>query len=308
MMKLPSSTNDEKRKRKMTSTSDKIRSSFSTQFTRVFGISSIIAIARSTDQTRFFLEAEAVNPIPSNTTYSEFKQLVSACLAEAGAAVTGECTTWGGSTTSPANNYGTIPNWNTSLVTDMESAFFGKSSFNGNISSWDTSSVMDMNGMFAEATAFNQPIEKWTTSSVTDMTYMFAQATAFNRPIEKWTTSSVMDMSFMFAQATAFNQAIGKWTTSSVTSMEYMFNDAATFDQDISTWTGTAANTTQDGMFDGATAFQAKYGSFCTNNITGPPSTCKVPLPPSSSSRSPRFTKAVALVGFISTIAPMLWF
>ena len=154
----------------MTSTSDKIRSSFSTQFTRVFGISSIIAIARSTDQTRFFLEAEAVNPIPSNTTYSEFKQLVSACLAEAGAAVTGECTTWGGSTTSPANNYGTIPNWNTSLVTDMESAFFGKSSFNGNISSWDTSSVMDMNGMFAEATAFNQPIEKWTTSSVTDMT------------------------------------------------------------------------------------------------------------------------------------------
>jgi surface protein len=173
---------------------------------------------------------------------------------------------------------------------------------------WDTSSVMDMNGMFAEATAFNQPIEKWTTSSVTDMTYMFAQATAFNRPIEKWTTSSVMDMSFMFAQATAFNQAIGKWTTSSVTSMEYMFNDAAAFDQDISTWTGTAANTTQDGMFDGATAFQAKYGSFCTNNITGPPSTCKVPLPPSSSSRSPRFTKAVALVGFISTIAPMLWF
>jgi hypothetical protein len=61
MMKLPSSTNDEKRKRKMT-----IRS-FSPQFTRVFGISSIIAIARSTDQTRFFLEADAaaVTPIPA---------------------------------------------------------------------------------------------------------------------------------------------------------------------------------------------------------------------------------------------------
>ena len=61
MMKL-SSSNDEERKRKM-----KIRSSFSPQFTRVFGISSIIAIARSTDQARFFLEADAaaVTPIPA---------------------------------------------------------------------------------------------------------------------------------------------------------------------------------------------------------------------------------------------------
>ena len=134
-MKLLTSNEDKAKREKIIIASNKSsRSSFSPQFsTRVFGISSIIAIARSTDQTRFFLEAEAVNPIPSNTTYSEFKQLVSACLAEAGAAVTGECTTWGGSTTSPANNYGTIPNWNTSLVTDMESAFFGKSSFNGNV-------------------------------------------------------------------------------------------------------------------------------------------------------------------------------
>ena len=172
MMKL-SRSNDERKKRKtMSITSNKSKfSSFSRSFTRVFGISSIIAIAGSTDRTRCFFEAEAaVNPIPSNTTSAQFKALVTDCLQEAGADVTGECTTWGASTTSPANNYGTIPNWNTSLVTDMESAFFGKSSFNGNISSWDTSSVMDMNGMFAEATAFNQPIEKWTTSSVTDMT------------------------------------------------------------------------------------------------------------------------------------------
>ena len=262
-----------------------MRSSFSPQFTRVFGISSIIAIARSTDQTRFFLEAEAaaVTPIPASTTKTEFRALIDACLAEAGAGVTGECTTWGASvnTTSLANGYGSMPNWNTSLVTDMTAAFevvrlSGSRinvNFNGNILSWDTSSVTDMVVMFSGCTAFNQPIGNWTTSSVTDMTYMF-------------------------------------------------FN-AAAFDQDISTWTGSAyggANTTQDNMFLGAHAFQAKYGSFCANNITGPADTCKLPPssppppspplspPPSSSSRSPRYTKAVALVGFLSAIAPMLWF
>jgi len=129
MMKLPSSTNDEKRKRKM-----KIRS-FSPQFTRMFGISSIIAIARSTDQTRFFLEADAAAVTPIPATSGTFLVLVEGCLSEAGAAVTGDCPIWGGSTTGIANNYGTIPNWNTSLVTDMSNTFNTKALFNGNISS-----------------------------------------------------------------------------------------------------------------------------------------------------------------------------
>ena len=129
MMKLPPSTNDEKRKRKM-----KIRS-FSPQFTRMFGISSIIAIARSTDQTRFFLEADAAAVTTIPATGSNFLGLVEGCLSEAGAAVTGDCPIWGASTTGIANNYGTIPNWDTSLVTDMSNAFSLKALFNGNISS-----------------------------------------------------------------------------------------------------------------------------------------------------------------------------
>jgi len=39
---------------------------------------------------------------------------VEACLSEVGAEVTGECTTW-----ASENNYGTMPNWDTSLVEDM---------------------------------------------------------------------------------------------------------------------------------------------------------------------------------------------
>ena len=166
-----------------------------------------------------------------------------------------------------ANRYGSMPDWDTSLVTNMTSAFSVKNSFNGNISSWNTSSVKDMNGMFSY-TLFNKPIGNWDTSAVTDMSYMFTQATAF--------------------------------------------------DQDISTWTGTAATAEQNNMLSGAAAFHAKF--VCQTPSNGPASTCKVPspspppspppsiLPSSSSSRSPLYTKAVALVGFISTIAPMLWF
>ena len=40
---------------------------------------------------------------------------------ENGAEVTGECTDW-----ASTNNYGTMPNWDVSLVEDMNSTFTGK--------------------------------------------------------------------------------------------------------------------------------------------------------------------------------------
>ena len=52
-----------------------------------------------------------LTPIP-DASWHAF--VVEACLTEAGAEVTGECTTW-----ASGNNYGTMPNWNTSSVTDM---------------------------------------------------------------------------------------------------------------------------------------------------------------------------------------------
>ena len=49
-----------------------------------------------------------------------------------------------------------------------------------------------------------------------------------------------------------------------------MLGSAYAFNQDISSWTGTAATTAQSGMFEGATAFQAKY----TCGTSGPASSC----------------------------------
>ena len=50
------------------------------------------------------------NPIPN----ANLKAFVSECLAEVGAEITGECTSW-----ASGNDYGTMPNWDVSLVTDM---------------------------------------------------------------------------------------------------------------------------------------------------------------------------------------------
>ncbi len=131
------------------------------------------------------------------------------CLTEV--PVTGECTNWAFD-----NNYGTIPNWNTSLVTVMSGTFEGYSQFDGDRSKWDTSSAATMASMFEGASSFNQDIGSWD-------------------------TSQVIDMKHMFHSASPFNQDIGSWDTSRVTNMVYMFDSASAFNQDISSWTGTAA-------------------------------------------------------------------
>jgi surface protein len=222
---------------------------------------------------------------------------VAECLAEA--PVTGECTTW-----ASGNNYGTMPNWDTSLVTDMSGidgtsgqGFGKKSTFNGDISKWNTEKVTAMYFMFYQAYAFNHDIGSWNTAQVTDMGHMFYDAFAFNQDIGGWNTEKVATMGPMFFRASSFNQDIGDWNTALVTDMRHMFNSASAFNHDIgswntaqvtdmntmfysasafnhdiSSWTGSAATTAQMYMFYQATAFQAKYT--CTNAVTGPVSSC----------------------------------
>jgi surface protein len=42
--------------------------------------------------------------------------------------------------------YGTIPEWNVSLITNMALAFLSRSEFNANISQWNTATVTNMVG------------------------------------------------------------------------------------------------------------------------------------------------------------------
>jgi surface protein len=122
------------------------------------------------------------------------------------------------------SEYGAMPDWDVSNVTDMSNAFRDKSNFNGDISSWDVSNVTNMAKMFLVAESFNQDIGSWDVSSVTDMSSMFYIASSFNGDISAWDVSSVISMSNMFSNASSFNQDISYWDVSQVTRMQGMFS------------------------------------------------------------------------------------
>ena len=147
------------------------------------------------------------------------------------------------------NNNGAPLTFNTSSVTDMQSMFYGTSTFNQDISqqevtvngltytAWDTSNVTNMRTMFWLATAFNQNIGNWNTPSVTTMHRMFANTSNFNQDISSWNTSSVTNvknglavdgMGYMFYSATAFNQDLSGWCVSLIPSVPNNFANGAT--------------------------------------------------------------------------------
>ena len=81
-----------------------------------------------------------------------------------------------------SSEYGSMPDWDVSLVTDMSGwnytstssqGFSAAYTFNGDIGSWNTAQVTSMYSMFKRASAFNQDIGSWNTSQVTNMFAMF---------------------------------------------------------------------------------------------------------------------------------------
>ena len=101
-------------------------------------------------------------------------------------AETGECIDWA---RSKDVWYGTMPNWNTSLVEDMSGydggvqGFGGESTFNGDISKWDTGKVTTMYYMFYNASAFNRDIGSWNTAQVTTMKLCFSALLRSTKPL-----------------------------------------------------------------------------------------------------------------------------
>ena len=192
--------------------------------------------------------------IPSN---SAFNTAISNCLAEQ--PVTGECTTYGA-----LSGYGTMPNWDTSLVTDMSYAFYysGSAIFNADVSSWDTRAVTNMHKLFAGNDSFNQDLSSWDTSQVTDMSLMFERTLAFNGDVSSWETANVTTMQRLFWACNNFNQDIRGWDTSNVTNMNAMLQMTA-LNYDIRSWDVDLV-TDFSYMFSSASNMNSNYGAPAT--------------------------------------------
>jgi surface protein len=134
------------------------------------------------------------------------------------------------------SEYGAMPDWDVSQVTDMSNAFRTYYSFNGDLSAWDVSNVTYMTRMFFGVTAFNGDLSSWDVSNVIDMVQMFDNARSFNGNLSSWNVSNVTNMGFMFQFAFSFNGDISSWDVSSVTGMRFMFFRASNFNQNISSW------------------------------------------------------------------------
>ena len=169
-------------------------------------------------------------------TDANFAQAIETCLSTH--PITGMCSD---------SEYGAMPDWDVSNVTNMVSAFYNRLEFNADISSWNVSNVLNMDYMFSYSN-FNQPIGNWDVSNVSShylppeneyccydgMLGMFTNS-PFNQDISNWDVSSVTAMSYMFAN-TPFNQDISIWNVGNVRMFGYMFWNAESFNQDLSQW------------------------------------------------------------------------
>ena len=99
-------------------------------------------------------------------------------------------------------------------------------------------------------------------------------STTFNSPdIITWDTSNITDMRGAFYFCESFNQDIGSWDTSNVTLMGGnssdmgMFSGATAFNQDIGSW-NTSSVTNMGHMFSGANQFNQDISSWNTSSVT----------------------------------------
>ncbi|MDG1423688.1 MAG: BspA family leucine-rich repeat surface protein [Flavobacteriaceae bacterium] len=196
-----------------------------------------------------------ISPVTDNTFFSA----ISECLSTN--PVDGLCSN---------SEFGAMPDWDVSQVTNMHSAFKERINFNADISSWDVSNVTVMEWMFFEANDFNQPIGNWDVSNVTNMVGMFYEAVVFNGDLSSWDVSSVTSMFGMFWYAHSFNQPIGNWDVSNVTNMNNMFSsreqNPTDFSHPIGGW-DVSNVTNMGGMFANAFYFNQDLSSWDVSQV-----------------------------------------
>ena len=113
----------------------------------------------------FMMILSTVSYSQTPITDANFKTAINTCLSTN--PVDGLCSD---------SEYGAMPNWDVSDVTNMSQAFKDKTTFNGDISDWNVSSVTRTYRMFLEASSFNQDISSWDVSSVYIMGGVFDNA------------------------------------------------------------------------------------------------------------------------------------
>ena len=104
-------------------------------------------------------------------------------------------------------------------------------------------------------------------------------------------------MDHTFYNAQVFNQDIGGWNTGGVTSMDQMFQGATAFQADITGWT--QASGTSTNMFQGSTAWLARYKRTANDGSTdGPASAWLGPGP-----FADHFALAIALDNCLNSVS-----
>ena len=190
-----------------------------------------------------------------------------------------------------STEYGAMPDWDVSKVTNMSNMFENANAFTQDLSDWDTSSltrlyrifytsnanpkvanwdvsrVTSMSEVFSHAYSFNQDISSWDVSSVTTMYELFYNAGKYNQDLESWNTTLVTSMYHMFASTNSFNGKIGSWDVSHVTNMEWMFYNAKAFNQPVGKWDVSRVQH-MNYMFWSATVFDQNLATWPETSVT----------------------------------------
>ena len=177
---------------------------------------------------------------------------------------------WVSDSTTALSTYGEINTWDVSVITDMNTLFQNKGSFNSDISNWNVSNVSTMIGMLRGAVNFNQDISSWNVSKVTTFGATFHNADSFNTDISSWDVSSATNMNNMFQETNNFNQDISGWDISGVTTMNDIFTGAVALSDKNKCAIHTKFSSNENWSYDWSSSCTAKvYVSLFGSDLTG---------------------------------------